>query len=57
MPARRSSANWRIVRSGTSRTSCIADWKKMCTRLACLDTISVTAKVYPLRKRKTAITA
>ena len=39
VPARRSSANWRIVNRGTRSTSCIADWKKMWTRLACLETI------------------
>ena len=45
VPLRRSSANWRMVMSGTSRISWTAAWKKMCTRVACLATISETVNV------------
>ena len=37
VPLRRSSANRRMVMIGTiSRISCMADWKKMWTSVACL---------------------
>ena len=45
VPPRRSSANSRMVTSGTSRTSCMADWKKMWTSVACLDKARVTTKL------------